>query len=76
MRYHNPIDGGAGRGHDETCPVCGSPLVGHRFGAGSSVTWCSRCSWSRVMQPDGRVDKEAAVAPSAVRPIDDELLAS
>ncbi len=76
MRAHDPMEGGAGGGREETCPVCGSAVVGHRFGAGSSVSWCSRCSWSRIVQPDGRVDRETAVAPSAVRPLADDLLAS
>ena len=70
MTRMTTIDGGARR-QGGSCPVCGSVVVGHRFGAGTSVEWCSRCAWSRIQQPDGIVAREASLAPAAVRPLDD-----
>lgn len=66
MQTMKNMNGGAHRLDDPSCPICGSAVVGRRFGAGTTVSWCSRCSWSRIEEPDGNVYKEAAAAPRAI----------
>ena len=59
-----------------SCPVCGSSVIGRRYDSGTDVRWCQRCSWSRIADPDGEVERESLSDDDTISLIIQNKLAS